>query len=96
MAERQRAPAPRLELHLPRYFFHVADGDDYPDLQGTELENDAAARTEAVRFSGHLLSSTPDKFWSGQEWKMRVTDDNDLTLFELMFTASCSAAMRMP
>jgi hypothetical protein len=49
-----------------------------------------------VRFSGHLLSSTPDKFWSGQEWKMRVTDDNDLTLFELMFTASCSAAMPMP
>lgn len=24
---------------------------------------------------------------------MRVTDDKDLTLLELMFTASCSAAM---
>ena len=59
------------------------------------LEDDAAARTEAVRFSGQLLSETPDRFWSGEEWKMRVTDDRDLTLFELMFTASCSAAMRM-
>ncbi len=81
---------------MPRYFFHVKDGDDYPDLQGTELENDAAARTEAVRFSGQLLSYSPEKFWSGQEWSMRVTDDKDLTLFELMFTATCSAAMRMP
>jgi hypothetical protein len=85
-----------LELHVPRYFFHVADGENFPDLQGTVLENDAAARTEAVRFSGQLLSAKPDKFWSGQEWKMRVTDENDLTLFELLFTASCAAAMRMP
>ena len=81
---------------MPRYFFQVADGEDYPDLQGTVLDNDAAARTEAVRFSGQLLSDTPDKFWSGQEWKMTVTDGNNLTLFELMFTANCSAAMRMP
>ena len=85
-----------MELHVPRYFFHVADGDNYTDLQGTVLENDAAARREAVRFSGQLLSSKPDQSWSGQEWKIRVTDDTDLTLFELMFTASCSAAMRMP
>jgi hypothetical protein len=83
-------------MHVPRYFFHVADGEDYPDLQGTVLHNDAEARTEAVRFSGQLLSDQPDKFWSGEEWKMRVTDHNDLTLFELMFTASCSAAMPMP
>ena len=50
----------------------------------------------AVRFSGQLLSDKPDKFWSGQEWKVRVTDDKDLTLFELLFIASCSAAMQMP
>lgn len=54
MAERQRAPAFRLEMHVPRYFFHVADGENYPDLQGTVLHNDAEARTEAVRFSGQL------------------------------------------
>ena len=80
---------------MPRYFFHVTDGDDFPDLQGTVLDNHAAARTEAVRFSGQLLSDKPERFWSGQEWKMRVTDDNDLTLFELIFIASCSAAMPM-
>ena len=96
MAERQCAPAQGLELLVPRYFFHVSDGDDCPDLQGTILEDDAAARTEAVRFTGQLLSDAPDKFWSEQVWKLRVTDDTDLTLFELMFTASCSAAMRMP
>lgn len=81
---------------MPRYFFHLTDGEDYPDLHGTMLEDHAAARIEAVRFSGQLLSERPDKFWSGEEWKMRVTDDKDLTLFELIFIATCSAAMQMP
>lgn len=80
---------------MPRYFFHVKDGEEFPDLQGTVLEDHRAARTEAVRFSGDLLRASPEKFWSGQEWTMRVTDDQDLTLFELMFTASCSASMSM-
>ncbi len=81
---------------MPRYFFHVQDGEAFPDLQGTVLENDAAARTEAVRFSGVLLQQQPEKFWTGEEWSMRVTNDKDLTLFELMFMATCSAAMPTP
>lgn len=81
---------------MPRYFFHVADGDKFLDLHGTVLDNDTTARAQAVRFFGQLLSDKPDKFWSGQEWQMRVADESHLTLFELMFSASCSAAMRMP
>jgi hypothetical protein len=79
---------------MPRYFFHVHDGENFTDLQGTVLDDDNAARIEAVRFSGDLLRSGAEKFWNGQEWLMRVTDETDLTLFELMFTASCSPAMR--
>lgn len=79
---------------MPRYFFHVTDGSDISDLEGTVLENDAAARTEAVRFSGELLSDNAEHFWSGEEWKMRVTNEKDLTLFELMFTASRSRRYR--
>ena len=78
---------------MPRYFFHVHDGSDFPDLQGTTLEDDNAARIEAVRFSGALLRQGAENFWNGQEWSMRVTDEEDLTLFELMFTATCSPAM---
>jgi hypothetical protein len=31
-----------------RYFFNLADGDEQPDHTGMDLENDAAARQEAV------------------------------------------------
>jgi hypothetical protein len=78
---------------MPRYFFHVRDGTNFPDLQGTVLKDDHAAQVEAVRFSGDLLRSGAEKFWSGPEWSMRVADENDLTLFELMFTATCAPAM---
>lgn len=77
---------------MPRYHFHVSDGRDYPDLQGTILANLAEARVEAVRFSGHLLGDEAEKFWEGEEWTMRVTDEKDLTLFTLMFVATESAA----
>jgi len=79
---------------MPRYFFHVNDGASFPDLQGTVLDNDNAARVEAVRLSGDLLRGGAEKFWRGEDWSMRVTDDKDLTLFELNFTATCAPAMR--
>ena len=76
---------------MPRYFFHVQDGSDFPDLQGTVLDDLPAARVEAVRFAGSLLSGT-ETFWQSSEWTLRVTDDQDLTLFDLRFFASDSAA----
>lgn len=70
---------------MPRFYFHVSDSRDYPDLQGTELPDLESAQREAVRFSGQLLAKAADTFWNSQEWHMRVTDDADLTLFTLMF-----------
>lgn len=81
---------------MPRYFFHVQDGRDYPDLQGTELLDLKAARNEAVRFAAALLRDHADTFWASGEWKLRVTDDSDLTLFELLFVAIESAAITGP
>jgi hypothetical protein len=92
-AERQAVlPPVRSELHVPRYYFHVTDSRDYPDLQGTLLDDVQAARTEAVRFSGRLLEKAADTFWEGQEWHMRVTDDADLTLFTLLFVGTDGAS----
>jgi hypothetical protein len=73
---------------MPRYHFHVADGRDYPDLQGTELADLAAARYEALRFTGSLLADHEHNFWNGADWSMRVTDAIDLTLFTLNFSAT--------
>lgn len=75
---------------MPRYFFHVCDGEDYVDLQGTELADLDGARREAVRFAGSLLADKPETFWQSTEWRMRVADEQDLTLFELTFFATDS------
>lgn len=72
---------------MPRYFFHVEDGDSFPDLQGTELDDLAAARREAVRFAGALLADQPEDFWGNGEWTMRVDDEQGATLFTLQFLA---------
>lgn len=77
---------------MPRYFFHVCDGEDYPDLHGTELPDVNAARKEAVRFGGALLSDHGEKFWNSGEWTMRVTNEDDLTLFQLTFFSTDGAS----
>lgn len=79
---------------MPRYFFHVRDGDDYPDLQGTVLDDLSAARTEAVRFACALLADKPETFWKADEWTLRVADGTGLTLFQLTFFATDAPAVR--
>lgn len=79
---------------MPRYFFHVSDGMVSPDLDGTELLNIEAARVEAVKFAGALLRDRPEAFWRADEWVMRVTDEADLTLFQLIVFANDGAVIR--
>jgi hypothetical protein len=85
--ERQCAPADRLEIDMPRYYFHVKDGKSYPDLQGTVLDDLEAAKVEAVRFGGDILSHAV-KAWSGEEWTMEVADPGGSVLFALKFPAT--------
>lgn len=80
-------------LQMPLCYFHIQDGEYLSDREGTQLPNIATAQIEAVRLTGQLLSEGAEKFWIGDAWMLRVTDDTDLTLFELTFSASCSAAM---
>ena len=77
---------------MPRYYFHVSDGQRFDDLQGTELPDLACARKEALRFASGLLTDAKPNFWTGEEWTMRVTDDANLTLFTLMFVATTATA----
>lgn len=73
---------------MPRYFFHVQDGQDFPDLEGTELPDLAAARAQAVQFAGSLLADQPETFWASGEWHLQVTDEAGLSLFQLTFFAT--------
>ena len=77
---------------MPRYFFHVQDGQDIPDDTGTVCANPAAARTEAVIASGALLKDLGARFWPEADWRMHVTDEQGGTVCDLHFTGTISAA----
>ena len=70
---------------MPRYFFHVHDGVDHLDGDGTELADLQAARNHAVRYFGDMLRDNPETAWSGEPWSMNVTTENGLVLFTLYF-----------
>lgn len=75
---------------MPRFYFDISDGADIADIkddEGHDIEGLSAARIEAVRLSGELLKSYPDRFWSVGEWSCTVRDENKLILFVLHFWA---------
>lgn len=80
---------------MPRYFFHVHDGEDRPDFEGTELADLETARRQAVITAGCLLRDHAEHFWNGEEWKMEVSDDSGQTLFVLMFVAVSAPALQL-
>ena len=80
---------------MPRYFFHTADGSRERDTTGTELRDCNAARREAVRFAGAVLSHEPEILWDGHDFLIEVTDASDLMLFTIIMRAvDVSAAGR--
>jgi hypothetical protein len=76
---------------MPRYYFHLEDGQRLLDDTGLDLLDIAAAQTEAVRASGDLLKGGPlATLWDGTSWRMWVTDNPNAegkTLFALRFSA---------
>ncbi len=72
---------------MPRYFFDIVDGEDFPDLQGSEFADLAAARVEAVRYAAEVLKEMPERFWNCELWTMTVSDPCRNPLFTLKFLA---------
>ncbi|MBW6530410.1 hypothetical protein KZ820_06655 [Sphingomonas sp. RRHST34] len=68
---------------MPRFFFHVTDGVDIRDEEGTELPNLKAARRVAVQYAGALLREVDSDELDRHDWVMTVTDDTGLTMFTL-------------
>ena len=87
-AERRDAlPPSRREFAVPKFFFHVHDGQPVRDTEGTELSNIYEAQAEAVKLSGELLREFGGKFWDGHLWSVDVVDEQGQALFTLSFTA---------
>ncbi|WP_408639606.1 DUF6894 family protein [Roseomonas populi] len=73
---------------MPRYFFHVHDGQYLPDREGTDLPDLTGARLNAVLYTGELLSRDTEGFWNGELWHMDVTDEVGVILFTLDIVAT--------
>ena len=72
---------------MPRFCFYVRDGVDIVDKDGVELTDAEAARGQAIVTAGEMLRDHGGKFWGGEVWQMRVTDDANRTLCRLNFSA---------
>jgi hypothetical protein len=68
---------------LPRYFFHTDDGSPDRDDEGTELKDVGSAKCHAVKYASDLICDGKTDFWGNDDWRMSVTDENGLILFEL-------------
>ena len=73
---------------MPRYFFHVASDESFPDLQGTELGNIEEVALEAARFALSLYRDVQGKHWKAGEWTLRVTDSDGLEVLVITFWPS--------
>jgi len=70
---------------MPRYYFHIRDGLYLPDAEGTELEDAAAAKQQAVAVSSEAIHDLGERFWSGHLWQMEVVDDQGREVLTLHF-----------
>ena len=71
---------------MTRYFFHTSDGSRQYDDVGVELADDAAARREAVRYSGSLLQDEPDIVQNEHGLRVHVVDETGRVKFAIMVT----------
>ncbi|MEA3063926.1 MAG: hypothetical protein QOJ27_354 [Sphingomonadales bacterium] len=70
---------------MPRYFFHIEDGNMVRDDEGTELKDLAVAKCEAVKLAGQMICDSAKDFWENEEWKLTAANEDGLTLFCLHF-----------
>lgn len=75
---------------MPRYYFNVFDNRSFPDSDGLELPDPAAAQVLAIHHAGEILQSDARRIAPGQDWRMEVTDERGLVLFRLDFGVTAS------
>ncbi|MGU3668431.1 DUF6894 family protein [Methylobacterium sp. A49B] len=79
---------------MPRFFFNIRDGFSSPDDSGTELQDWAEARVEAVRLAGALIKDDAQRIALGDDWHIEVADSTGLILFQMSFITVASPVLR--
>lgn len=78
---------------MAHYHFHVHDGKEHPDEEGTDLASLEEAQHHAIRTLGDLCRENPTQFWRDEGLAIRVTNHTGLSLFSLHVTVVRSAAL---
>lgn len=72
---------------MAHYFFHTADGTRDRDTSGMDLDDDAAARREGIRYAGSILASEPELLADSADFRVEVTDQAQRLLFTIIALA---------
>lgn len=72
---------------MPRFFFHVVNGDFIPDQHGVECKDGDQVKAEAVRIAGEMLKDQGLQLWRTGRFNMFVTDERNKTQLKLSFQA---------
>ena len=76
-----------------RYFFHVRNGQDSDDHDGTDLAGMSVARLEALHRLGAMMAEHPERFTNAHDWRMEVTNATGLLLFRIDLLTTESPAI---
>jgi len=76
---------------MRRYYFHT---DSQRDPNGAYLPTLAAAKCEAMAVAGRMICDQSASFWDAAEWCLTVSDENDLTLFQLNIVGTEAPSIR--
>ena len=70
-----------------RFFFHIFDGQDMPDREGSDFTSAEDARHHAVVTAGEMIREHSGA-WTDQPWRMTVVDQNGLVVCQLSFAVN--------
>lgn len=79
---------------MPKYHFEVRTESHVMLTEGVELPDATAARQEAARRIGLLLTEHAGQIWVDEDWRMDITDQAGLILYVLQVSAMNTAATR--
>ena len=71
---------------MPRFFFHIRDGESIDDPDGIYLPDTRTARQEAVRSARDIMAEDVRRGRLPLSAWIEVTDENGEAIFALPFT----------
>ena len=72
---------------MARYFFHLHDGRDIPDVGGIDLPDMQAVRAQATLTAGQMLFDADGRF-SGEEWRVEVANQAGQPVLTIRISAT--------